>query len=320
MGERRRCTGGLRAVAGVLLAVSTLVAACDDGGTAEPVRTRDRAVVVASFSFSESDLLAEIYAQALEAAGVPVRRELDLGSRELVLPALQQGMVDVVPEYLGTALASASGAGTPTAPDARDVPAVRAALDHALRAWHLRTLTPSMAENQNGIVVTRATARRFGLRTVSDLRGIAAGLTLAGPPECRVRTYCLPGLRQRYGLRFGDFLPLDTEGQRDAALDQGLADVAVLFTTDGRLGVGDLVLLEDDRRLQPAENVVPVVSTRVLARHDGGLVEQTLNHVSAELTTKNLVFLNWRVAVAGKDLAGEARGWLRRHGLLTASR
>jgi osmoprotectant transport system substrate-binding protein len=302
----------------LVLAV-TLLAACQDGDTAEPVRSREGAVVVASFSFAESDLLAEIYAQAQEAAGVPVRRELDLGSRELVLPALQQGQVDVVPEYLGTALASVSGAAGPAAPDVRDVPAVRAALDRALRAWHLQTLTPSAAENQNGLVVTRTTARRLGLRTVSDLRDVAAGLTLAGPPECPVRVYCLPGLRQRYGLRFGAFLPLDTEEQRDAALDEGLADVAVLFTTDGRLAAGDLVLLEDDRRLQPAENVVPVVSTRVLAGHDG-LVERTLNSVSAELTTRNLVFLNWRVGVAGKDRAGEARGWLRRHGLLTATR
>jgi len=318
VGQRRRCTGTPRAVAGIVLAV-TLLAACQGNDRAEPVRSRDGAVVVASFSFAESDLLAEIYAQALEAAGVPVRRELDLGSRELVLPALQQGQVDVVPEYLGTALASVSGAVAPAGPDVRDVAAVRAALDRALRAWHLQTLAPSSAENQNGLVVTRTTARRLGLRTVSDLRGVAAGLTLAGPPECPARPYCLPGLRQRYGLRFDDFLPLDTEGQRDAALDEGLADVAVLFTTDGRLAAGDLVLLDDDRRLQPAENVVPVVSTRVLARHDD-LVEQTLDRVSAELTTKNLVFLNWRVGVAGKDPAGEARGWLRRHGLLTATR
>jgi osmoprotectant transport system substrate-binding protein len=317
--QRRRRSGGRRSVAGVLLAVSTLLAACDEDPTTEPGPARDEAVVVASFSFAESDLLAEIYAQALEAAGVPVRRELDLGSRELVLPALEQGQVDVVPEYLGTALAGVSGARTPTAPDARDVPAVRAALDQALRPWHLQTLTPSAAQNQNGLVVTQETARRLGLRTVSDLHGLAARLTLAGPPECRVRTYCLPGLRQRYGLRFENFLPLDTEGQRDAALDQGLADVAVLFTTDGRLAAGDLVLLADDRHLQPAENVVPVVSTKVLARHDG-LVRLTLDRVSAQLTTKSLLFLNWRVTVAGKDLAGEARGWLRRHGLVTASR
>jgi osmoprotectant transport system substrate-binding protein len=300
----------------LLLAVTLLAASCRHDETADPAPSRDGAVVVASFSFPESDLLAEIYAQALEVEGVPVRRELDLGSRELVLPALQQGLVDVVPEYLGTALASVSSV---PAPDVHDVPAVRTALDEALRPWGLQTLEPSAAANQNGVVVTRATARRLGLRTVSDLRTVSGRLTLTGPPECPSRTYCLRGLRQRYDLRFDRFLPLGTEAQRVAALDQELADVAVLFTTDGRLATGDLVLLEDDRRLQPAENVLPVASTRVLRRYDG-LVEQTLDRVSARLSTGHLRFLNWRVAVAGKGRADEARGWLRRHGLLTATR
>jgi osmoprotectant transport system substrate-binding protein len=299
-----------------VLSAALLAAGCRDDGPADPEPSPRRAVVVAAFSFPESNLLAEIYAQALEGVGVAVRRELDLGSRELVQPALQQGLVDVLPEYLGTALASMPGTG---AVDVHDAAAVRAALDRALRPWGLQTLEPSAAANQNGVVVTRATARRLRLRTVSDLRAVPGALTLAGPPECPSRTYCLPGLRQRYGLRFGSFLPLDTEAQRVAALDQAVADVAVLFTTDGRLAAGDLVVLDDDRGLQPVENVVPVVSTRVLNRADG-LVRRTLDRVSAELTTGNLRFLNWRVSVAGKKRTDEARGWLRRHGLLTATR
>jgi osmoprotectant transport system substrate-binding protein len=274
---------------------------------------RDRAVIVASFDFPESDLLAEIYAQALDAAGVPVRRERHLGPRELVLPALQQGLVDVVPEYLGTALTGlAPGSRTKT----NDVPAVRSALDAALRPWGLRSLEPAAASDQNGLVVTRATAARLALRTVSDLAGVARRLTFAGTPECAAREYCLVGLRRVYGLRFRHFVPLATEAQRAAALTENVAEVALMFTTDGRLASGDLVLLRDDRNLQPAENIVPVVSTRVVERY-GDLVVRTLNRISAQLTPENLLFLNWRVGVAGKNTDDEAGNWLHRHGLQT---
>jgi osmoprotectant transport system substrate-binding protein len=295
--------------------VSTLGACREDARPAPPPERRS-AVVVASFSFPESNLLAEIYAQALEAEGVPVRRELDLGPRELVQPALRQGLVDVVPEYLGTALTTVSSAGTV---DVRDPAAVHAALEQALRRWGLRTLEPAAAANQNGFVVTRGTARRLDLDAVSDLQGVDRTLTFGGTPECPTREYCLVGLRQVYGLRFGRFLSLETESQRVAALEQRLVDVALMFTTDGRLATGDLVLLRDDRELQPAENVVPVVSARAVSRY-GERVVRALDAVSAQLTTQNLVFLNWRVGVAGKAVSAEARGWLRRHGLVTAGR
>jgi osmoprotectant transport system substrate-binding protein len=298
-------------------AVLAVVVTADGGCRAQDVppapSPRHRAVVVASFDFPESDLLAEIYAQALDAAGVPVRRERNLGPRELVLPALQQGLVDVVPEYLGTALTS-------LAPGSRanlnEVTAVRSALDAALRPWGLRSLEPATASDQNGLVVTRATAARFGLRTVSDLADIAGRLTFAGTPECATRQYCLVGLRRVYGLRFHHFVPLATEAQRAAALTENGAGVALMFTTDGRLASGDLVLLRDDKNLQPAENLVPVVSTRVVERY-GDLVVRTLNRVSAQLTPENLLFLNWRVGVDGKNVDDEAGGWLQRHGLLT---
>jgi osmoprotectant transport system substrate-binding protein len=317
----RRCRGGraepLRALVALTVTLAALLAAgCQpDTQRARPPADR-RAVVVASFSFPESRVLAEIYAQALEAAQVPVRRELDLGPRELVLPALQQGALDVVPEYLGTAL---SAVAPESSADPDDPAAVRAALDRALREWGLQTLEPASASNQNGLAVTRATADRLDLRTISDLRPVDHTLTFGGTPECPNREYCLVGLRRVYGLRFADFLPLESESQRVAALEQGLADVALTFTTDGHLATGDLVLLRDDRRLQPVENVVPVVSARAVERY-GQRVVATLNAVSAELTTQNLVFLNWRVGVAGKQVPAEARGWLRRHGLLTSGR
>ena len=296
-----------RTVLRVVLALG-LVTACSGPATVAP--QPPEAVVVASFDFSESEVLGEIYAQALEQSGIPVRRELRLGPRELVLPALRQGLVDVVPEYLGTALAAVAGTAVAGSTDQ-----AHAELRTALRTDRLTPLQPAGAQNQNGLAVTRATADRLRLRTTSDLRREAAALTLAGPTECPLRAYCLPGLERVYGLSFRAFVAYDRETQRVTALEEGLVDVAVVFTTDGLLAARDLVLLADDRGLQPAENVVPVVSDRAVDRY-GQLVMARLNAVSARLDQASLTFLNWRLEVAGGSPRSEARGWLLRHGLL----
>jgi osmoprotectant transport system substrate-binding protein len=273
-------------------------------------------VVVASFNFPESELLAAIYGLAIRQAGVPVRLELDLGPRELVRPALEQGLANLVPEYVGTALNSMQ-------PDAKvawaDTAAVRNALAVAFGDWHIRVLTPAAAQDQNAVVVTRATAARLHLHTVSDLRRVASGLTIGGTPECPKRPYCLPGLRSVYGLKFAAFEPFDTLPQRVTALLDGVIDVAMLTTTDGNLATGNLVLLADDRHLQPAENVVPVVTDSVAARY-GKRLTGVLDEVSSRLTTNALLFLNWRVQVAGDDVVAEARAWLERQGILPRPR
>jgi osmoprotectant transport system substrate-binding protein len=313
-GRRGGRRAGVCAVAVGALAVA-LAASCQPGDRAAKPRppAAGAAVAVASFNFPESELLAAIYGLAIEHAGIPVRMQLGLGPRELVQPALQQGLADVVPEYLGTALTS-------LAPPAPSVPMwdpviVRDALTRAYARWHVRVLQPAAAQDQNGFAVTRGTARRFHLHTVSDLGPVAPRLTIGGPAECPDRQYCLAGLRTVYGLRFAKFLPFDSEQQRVAALQDGVADVVVLFTTDGYLATGDFVLLADDRQLQPAENVVPVVTAKAVARYGMRLVN-ALDAVSARLTTKGLIFLNWRVTVAGKDVLAEARGWLERQGIL----
>lgn len=297
----------------VLLVTALTAAACsgEDGGGGAAAGRPAAEVVVASFNFPESVLVAEIYAGALESAGVPVRRELDLGPRELVQPALLEGLVDVVPEYLGTALASLAGE---TAVDPSDADAVRRRLTEVAEERGLRLLDAAPAQNQNGLAVTRPTAERLGLRTVGDLAPVAGGLTLAGPAECPERPYCLMGFERVYGLRFDRFVAFDRERQRATALREGVADVAVMFTTDGDLATGDLVVLADDRRLQPAENIAPLVSARAVERY-GDRLTGALAAVSARLTSENLTFLNWRVAVGGKDAVAEAEGWLERHGL-----
>ena len=304
----------LRPGVSMVLAAVLLVAGCHrPTRPAPPGAASGSAVVVSSFNFPESVLLAEIYAQALEHAGIAVKRELNLGPRELVQPAMRQGLVDLVPEYVGSALSSLEPPGAAPPADTADA---TSRLTGALSAWSFNALQPAAAQDQNGLAVTRATADRYHLVTIGDLARVEGGLSLAGPSECLNRPLCELGLEKTYGLSFSRFLPLDAEDQRATALVEGVATTAIIFTTDGALASGDLVLLQDDRRLQPPENVIPVVSTRAMARY-GARLSQTLNAVSARLTTQDLVFLNWRVQVAGKDPVAESAGWLARQGLVS---
>lgn len=290
--------------AALLLLVSACSSGIDQRGAAEP------GVVVASFNFTESHLLAEIYAQALEDEGVVVRRELGLGQRELVLPAMRSGFVDIVPEYAGSALdAVAPGSDV----ELHDVDAVVQALEVALEPWGMTVLTPARASNQNVVAVRADMAEARGLDSVSDLAPFAGEMLLGGPPECPRRPRCLPGLADRYGLEFEAFEPFGDAALVHRALVDGVVDVGVLFSTDAALTDGDVVVLDDDRELQPPDQVVPMVRGEVL---DDDRVRVALEQVSARLTTDSLRFLSWRLAFAGSSLAAEARGWLVRRGLV----
>lgn len=297
-----------RWLAALLAAAALGACTSDDDRAAGPPRHDAAAVTVASFDFPESELLAEIYAQALEVAGVPVDRQLGLGPRELVEPALRQGLVDVVPEYAGSALDAAAPAAEV---DRSDAGAVAGALAAAVEPWGVAVLTPSRASNQNAVAVTAALAAAHRLDTVGDLVAVPAALVVGGPPECPQRTRCLPGLADLYGIDVDRFVALDDAAQVRRALLDGVVDVGIVFSTDAVLADDALVVLADDRGLQPAENVVPLVRRDALDAD----VRAVLDRVSAQLTTTSLRFLNWRLANAGADVAAEARGWLVRHGL-----
>jgi osmoprotectant transport system substrate-binding protein len=285
-----------------------LAAAC--GGSDRTVeRSPESDIVVASFDFAESQLVAEIYAQALEGEGFVVARQLGLGPREVVIPALRQGFVDLVPEYAGSALAAfAPGSST----DPGDVHDVVDQLAAAIAPWGLEVLSSSPASNRNELAVTAFTATNVDLWTISDLGPFATSMIVGGPPECPVRRHCLVGLADVYGLEFGSFVPLADAGLVRRALLDGVIDVGVVFSTDAALAGSALVVLEDDEGLQPADHVVPVVRREALDDR----VAAVLDGVSAQLTTTNLRFLNWRVANAGAGIAAEARGWLVRHALV----
>lgn len=297
-----------------VLAIAWVLSGCTSGGSGPGPSSRPPGpgpVVIASFNFPESAVLAEIYAQSLEHAGIAVRREFDLGSRDIVRPALQRGLVDLVPEYLGSALANADPAAQVAG---RPAGALLADLRRVAASWHLTVLQPSAAQDQNAFAVLAGTASRLRLHTLSDLAPFAPRMVLGGASECPARELCSPGLRRVYGITFRRFLAFDDASQRRTALEQGVIDVEVTFTTDPQLAAGSIVPLRDDKGLQPEESVVPILTDRAV-REYGARLTQALDAVSANLDSSALTFLNWRVA-AGNDLRAEAHEWLRRHGLL----
>jgi osmoprotectant transport system substrate-binding protein len=294
---------------GALLALGllVLVGGCTSTSTTPP-RDPD-AIRVAAFGFTESEILAELYSQALEAKGYPTNPVLNAGPRELVQPALAEGLIDVVPEYAGSALAFLTlGALEGTA----SVSETHEALTKVVTPSGVIALTPAPAQDANAIVVTLATADRFGLREVSDLASVDSGLVFGGPPECAQRRLCLEGLEGVYGLSFREFIPLDTGGPLTLqALRSGGIDVALLFTTDPAIVSERLVVLTDDRGLQPSENITPLLRREVLSTHGEGVV-RTLDAVSVLLTTPDLRAMIGRV-VAGSTAREVAATWLQEH-------
>ena len=302
-----------------LIVVTAVCAGCMPGTSrgppagSHPAGQPAAVITVGSFDFPESMVLAGIYGDALKAKGFPVRILPNLGSRELVDPALMSGLIQVVPEYAGSALQFISlGRLSATS----DVLATSKALTELTAGQGVVAGLPAAAQNTNAIAVRPATASRYHLRSIADLARVAPRLVFGGPPECPGRAYCLPGLRQRYELRFKSFIPLDAGGPLTLqALTEGYVDVALLFSTDPDISARHLVVLADDRGLQPAENITPLVSRDVVARYGAGLVA-TLNTVSARLDTASLRALDAMAELHGQDPRQVADSWLRAHGLI----
>jgi len=298
-----------RAVGAILVALALVVSACGDDGSGDGTK-EGPTITVSSFNFGESLILGEIYAQVLEANGYPVSRTFNLGSRELVNPALKNGEIDLLVEYTGSLLTFEGGTPTP------DPEETYQALVAAVTDAGLVPLAYGPAEDKNGIVVTAETAAALSLSTVSDLAAYNGTLVFGGPPECPERQYCLIGLQEVYGLEFTAFRPLDVGGPLTvAALEGGEIDVALLFTSDGVIAAKGFVLLADDLNLQPAENIVPVTTDEIVAAY-GDELAALLDSVTAKITTIELTELNKRYGIDAEDADALAREWLDANGFL----
>lgn len=296
----------------VVLTCSGLVgcSALGLGSTPEVSARGGNAIVVGvSGAFAENQLVAEMYAQVLEHAGYTVRRELDLRSRESSQNALESGRIDLKPEYLSSLLLFMDR----NAQASEDAAVVAERLGELLRSRGVSLLTPSPAQDTNQFVANAQTAERFDLTTMSSLAPVAGELTVGAPPECPQRAFCLPGLKSVYGIVFNDFQPLDVGGpQTIAALSNDDVQVALMFSTDPRISESGFVPLVDDRHLQDAENITPVIRTDTL----NGEILGLLDAVSARLSNDTLTDLVGRVVIDGQEIPTVARAFLTANGLL----
>lgn len=268
----------------------------DDAAAGDP-----GSVVIGSAAFPENELLAEVYAAALSDAGVDVTKRLNIGSRETYMAGLEDGSVDLIPEYIG-------GLGTYlnqeiTATSSEDVLAdVEENLPDGLQL-----LAMSEAENKDSIAVTSATAEEYSLTEIGDLADVAGELSLGGPPEFETRPNGVAGLEQDYGVVFGTFRSLSASGNLTVqALVNGQVDAANIFTTDPAIEEQGFVVLEDPESLFAAQNIVPLISSDVV----NPTVEDTLDGVSAALTTENLTAMMVEVITDGRAPVDVARDFV----------
>jgi len=264
-------------------------------------------VVVGSTNFPEQLILAHIYGNVLEAQGVEVNKRMNLGSREIVFPALESGELDLLPEYTGALLAHLTEGKSGVYEEEAVIEALRDRLPEGIVM-----LEPAAAQNKDALVVTQETADKHNLEAVSDLQGKAGDMIVGGPPEMETRRVGVPGLKEVYGIEFGEFRSLDAGGPLTAgALQNGDIDVARMFTTQGMIDQRGWVVLEDDKDLVPAQNLVPVARKEAL----NDKIRSALREVSANLTTQGLQDMNRRVSVDKVSPEQLAKEWVEEHDL-----
>jgi osmoprotectant transport system substrate-binding protein len=273
------------------------------GGGGDAAQT----IVVGSANFVESQILAEIYAQALEAKGVTVEKRLNIGSRETYMPGLQDGSIDLIPEYTGVLLQYFNKGATET-----EAEAVYTALQAALPPA-LTVLEKSSAEDKDAVVITRETATRLNARTLEDLAPNCGQLVFGGAPEFQTRPDGIPGIAETYGCTFAGYQSLDAGGPLTVgALANNDVQAANLFTTDASIETNDFVVLEDPKNNFAAQNVLPLINKEKATPE----VTDTLNAISAKLTTEGLIALNAEASSDAKPSPETvAKNWLDQQGL-----
>jgi osmoprotectant transport system substrate-binding protein len=317
----------------MLLVAALAVAGCgdddDDDGGGGPSTSEEQAsgqiqkddanssteITIGSKNFTEQKILGEIYAQALEAAGYSVQKELNLGDEQTALKALEGGQISAYPEYTGTALLSFFGVKAEDLPNDETVAYEQAKEEFAKK--DLTALKPTPFVSSNEVAVTKETADKLGLQKISDLEGKSQDLTLYGTPECRQRLDCLLGLQQVYGLDFKKFVPVDI-ALRHEVLTKGQADVSIVFTTDPQIKREGFVLLEDDKGMFPPYNSMLVVRDDVLEKA-GPDFDATVAVATNGLTDEVMQELNARVDLDKETPEAVAGQYLEESGLVGGS-
>lgn len=317
-------------VPALALAALTL-AACGDGGSTAESRVSSApseeaaanalptggsgTVVIGSANFAENRILAEVYEQALDAAGFDAQT-VDLTTRPVIIPQVQNGEIDVEPDYVG-ALTEYFNLEV-NGPDAEiiannDLDATLAAARMFAEPRGLKVLDPSPAADQNAFAVTKEFADEYGLEKLSDLTKVTEPLVLGGTPECQTYSLCLPSLESTYGLDL-DFQQTDLGGPLTvSALKNGTVNVNQYLSSDGTAPSNGFVILEDDKGSAPVDNVIPVVGKEYA---DNPVLLEVLNKVSAAMTTDDLLGLNASVSVDRKLPAEAATDFLVAKGFL----
>ncbi len=296
----------------IAVGLMTALGAC---GSSDPTAAPDNSdgeggekIVVGSFAFPESEILGEIYAQALEAKGIEVETKFNIGPRQQTIPALRDGSINLIPEYNGNLLAFYN-------PDytERTTEEVDGALTDAIAEDKLRVLDSAEAEDKDAYVVTRETADK-GVKTIGDLEKIAP-LVLGANPQFGELGYGIPGLKDVYGVSDVKFVPIEDFGGPDTvkALVDDTVQVADIYTTSPALTAEDLVVLEDPENMISSQNIIPLLAESIYSEE----LAEVLNAVSAELTTDDLIALRDRVEGDEKASASTAaEEWLEEKDLL----
>lgn len=270
-------------------------------------------VTIGDKNYTEQFILGELYYQALKAEGFSVQLNKNIGATEVTMQALQTGQLGMYPEYIDTWNSAVAGY-------QRNFTTLRGALragQRYARTHGLELLEPTPFSDTDAIAVTVAYASENHLRTIADLESVASSLTLGGPPQFQSEPDGLPGIEQAYGFQPAAFKSLEI-GQQYQALDQDVVQAADVSTTDGELTTGDYDLLADPLRVFGVGNVVPVVTSRVLAE-EGPAFAATINRVSSLLTLSAIREMNAEVDIAGEDPGAVAQQFLVDHGVVPAT-
>ncbi|MGI8701499.1 MAG: ABC transporter substrate-binding protein [Nocardioidaceae bacterium] len=316
----RRVMGGGLAMAALLLgAACSNDSTSTDPGSSSPGGGGDKGTIsLSGQNFTEMQIMAEMYKQVLENAGYTVDVKL-VDTRDVYLPQLKSGAVDVVPDYLAGIAdnlnAKANGVNAPSITK-NSAEETLTALKPLADAAGITMLDPAKATDQNAFAVTKTFAEDNNLTTLSDLAALGQPVVLAAADDCKGRTDCEGGLSGTYGLNITRILPLgyDTPQVKDS-VTSGESQLGEVATTDGALDQEGLVILEDDKGIQPAQNLIPAVNSDFLDANPD--VATVLNKLSATLTTEDLAALNVKASVQRDKPADVASQYLSDKGLIS---